>query len=373
MTQAPLRVFVSTGEASGELLAIDLLATMRAQGVQIEADGIGGDRLAAAGVNVVHRTAGWASLGPIDALAKIPKLYGIMVRTASWLRRAKYDLIVFIDFGAFNMRLAKTARLLGTTTPMLYYFPPAAWLDNEKRARAVASLCDALTAFAHQRDFYRGLNLPIGWVGHPLASTIHPRAARAAAPADGGTVALLPGSRASEISRHAPRLLDALALLRERRPNVTAIIAAADDAAEHVVDHLLRMRSPLPATIVHSAREALTSSDAAAAASGTVVLEAALLEVPTVGMYVLSEAQARIAKRVYRGRYITLPNLVLDEPIVPELLQDAATPRAIADALDALLLDSAAQIEGFRRMRTALGPADALDRCARFARELAGR
>jgi lipid-A-disaccharide synthase len=129
----------------------------------------------------------------------------------------------------------------------------------------------------------------------------------------------------------------------------------------------------LPVRVVRSAREALACADAAAIASGTAVLEAALLEVPTVGLYVLSDAQAKIARRIYRGRFITLPNLVLDEPVVPELLQEAATPRALADALEALLCDGATQLTGFRRLRAALGPADALERCARFALELTAR
>jgi len=103
------------------------------------------------------------------------------------------------------------------------------------------------------------------------------------------------------------------------------------------------------------------------------VLEAALLEVPTVALYVLSEATAKVARRVYRRQFITLPNLVLDEPLVPELLQEAATPRALADALEAALTDSDEQLAGFRRLRGALGTPDSLERCARFALRLAGR
>ena len=373
MTAAPLRVFVSAGEPSGELLAADLIAAIRARGVEVEADGVGGERLERAGVRIVQRNAGWASMGPIDALRKIPRLLAIGIRIAAALRRGRYDLIVLVDFGAFNLRVAGVTRAFGTTTPILYYFPPAAWLDDVKRARMVAERTDALTAFAHQRDFYRSLGFPIGWVGHPLASTIEPRPARPPAPDDGGVVALLPGSRSGEIERHGPRLLDALMLLRERRRGVTAILAASDPAAEARLDELLRLRSPLPVRIVRSAREALAEADAAAVASGTVVLEAALLEVPTVSLYVLSEAQAKIARRVYRGRFVTLPNLVLDEPLVPELLQEAATPRALADALEGALAQPALQLPGYRRLRAALGPPDALDRSARFALELAGR
>jgi lipid-A-disaccharide synthase len=373
MTAAPLRVFVSTGEASGELLAADLVGAMRALGATLDADGIGGERLEGAGVRLTQRSAGWASMGPIDALAKIPKLFAVATRTAIALRSHPYDLIVLVDFGAFNLRLARMVRAFGSSTPILYYFPPGAWFDNERRARTVTANTDPLTAFTHQRDFYRSLGLPITWMGHPLVSTIAPREPRPLAPADGGVVALLPGSRGGEIARHTPRLLNALALLREKRPNVTAVLAAIDNAAYAAFEELLRLRSPLPVTLVRSAREALAVADAAAVASGTAVLEAALLEVPSVALYVLSDAQAKIARRVYKRRFFTLPNLVLDESIVPELFQEDASPQALADALEAALAAPAQQLADFRRLRDALGPADTLERCARFALRLAGR
>jgi lipid-A-disaccharide synthase len=373
MTAAPLRVFVSTGEASGENLAADLIDAMRARGAAIEADGFGGERLERAGVRLAQRTAGWASMGPLDALAKIPKLLLVAARTAAMLRAHPPDLIVLVDFGAFNLRFARMLRGLGVAAPILYYFPPGAWFDDARRARAVVEVSDPLTAFAHQRDFYQAAGLPIGYAGHPLVSTIAARPARPPAPPGGGVVALLPGSRAGEIARHTPRLLNALALLREKRPGITAVLAAADAPAYASFEELLRLRSPLPVQLVRSAREALVEADAAAVASGTAVLEAALLEVPTVALYVLSEAQAKIARRVYRRPYVTLPNLVLGEPAVPELLQEAATPRALADALEAQLAQPAAQLHDFRRLRAALGPPDALDRCARFALTLAGR
>jgi lipid-A-disaccharide synthase len=355
------------------MLAVTLLDAMRARGVELQVDGIGGERLARAGVTIVQSNAGWASMGPIDALRKIPRLLAIGTRTAAYLRRTRYDLIVVVDFGAFNLRVISLARTLGVATPILYYFPPGAWFDNPKRAHAVAAASDALTAFAHQRDFYRSLGLPIGWVGHPLVSTIAPRAPRPPAPAGGGVVALLPGSRASELERHVPRVLDAFAILRHRRPQATALISAADGAAEAAIRRDLALRTPMPVTIVDTAASAFADCDAAAVASGTAVLEAALTGVPTIAFYVISEAQARIARRIYTRPYVTLPNLVLDEPVVPELMQEAATPMQLADALDHALAHPGEQADAFQRLRDALGPPDSLDRCARFALAVAAR
>jgi lipid-A-disaccharide synthase len=368
-----MRIFLSTGEASGELLAADLLGAMRARGAVLDAEGIGDVRLERAGVRLWHRTRGWASLGPLDAVRKIPRLLAIMWATAVRLARRPPDLVVLVDFGAFNVRLAKSLRHFGSRVPILYYFPPAAWLDNAARARDVAAAADALTAFTHQRDFYRSLGLPIGYVGHPLVSTIVARPPHPPAPVDGGTVALLPGSRRGEIDRHTPRLLDALAVLRLARPNIRATLVAVDDDAQRAFEHLLALRSPQPVTIVRDARAALAAADVAAIASGTAVLEAALVGTPTVVLYVLSDAQAKIARRVYTGTYIALPNLVTGEPVVPELLQENATPDALAAALLTLLADARTQLDAYVRVRAALGAPDALDRCAAFALDVAGR
>lgn len=358
-----MRVFFSTGEASGELLASELLAAMRER-VPIDASGIGDERLERAGVRIVQRTRGWSSLGIYEALRRLPRIVPAGLRIALALRRDPPDLVVLVDFGAFNLRLARILRALLFRAPIVYYAPPSAWLDSVRRARLVASACDALTLFRHQAEFYRSLGLPIGFVGHPLVSTIAARTPLPPAPPDGGTIALLPGSRAGEIERHAPLLLEALAHVRERRPGVRAVLVAASDDAQHHLEHLLALRSPLPVTIVRDARAALGGADAAAIASGTAVLEAALIETPVVALYVLTKAQAKIARRVYRGRYVTLPNLVLDAPLVPELLQEAATPSSLADALLALLADPLAQRDGFAHMRAALGPPDALQRNA---------
>jgi lipid-A-disaccharide synthase len=186
-------------------------------------------------------------------------------------------------------------------------------------------------------------------------------------------VALLPGSRASELERHIPRVLDAFAILRHRRPQATALISAADGAAAAAIRRDLAPRTPMPVTIVDAAASAFAACDAAAVASGTAVLEAALTGVPTIAFYVISEAQARIARRIYTRPFVTLPNLVLDEAVVPELMQEAATPMQLADALDHALAHPDEQADAFRRLRDALGPPDSLDRCARFALAVAAR
>ena len=180
----------------------------------------------------------------------------------------------------------------------------------------------------------------------------------------------MPGSRRGEVLRHASRLFAACALLRATRPRLEVVISAADAD----VERLLRAEmaaAGFSARIVSGARAALDCADVALVASGTAVLEAALREVPAVALYVIARSQVKIAKRVWSGRFITLPNLLLDRAVVPELLQDAATPEALAAAAEALLTDPLEQRAGYRELRAVLGPPDALARCAAFALALA--
>jgi len=366
----PLRVFFATGEPSGDMLAAALATAMR-RIAPLEASGIGNERMREAGIELTERTTGWASLGPIEALRRIPPLFASNWRHALRLLAAPRDLVVLVDFGAFNLRLAKSLRGLGYRRPILYFFPPGAWLDRPAQARAVARRTTALTPFAHQRDFYASLGLPIAYFGHPLVSLVEPRAPRPPAPPDGGTIALLPGSRRGEIARHVAPLVGACRRLRARRPNARFVMSAADADAEASIRRELAKQFFDGIAIVRGARAAFDEADVAAIASGTAVLEATLREVPAVALYIVAESQVAIARRVWQRPYVTLPNILLGREVVPERLQTDATPERLAEALEALLTDPEPQREAMRAVRAALGPPDALERCAAFAVELA--
>jgi lipid-A-disaccharide synthase len=159
-------------------------------------------------------------------------------------------------------------------------------------------------------------------------------------------------------------------LVRARRPGVRFVAAAADASSEAAIRYAVA-QTKLPVTIVRGVSAAFEDADAAWIASGTAVLEAALRGVPAAAFYIIAKSQVAIAKRVWRGKYITLPNILLDREVVPEFLQDAATPEALANAALALLEDPAQQLAADRELRERLGGADALGRCADFALELA--
>src|SRR5579859_3085193 len=224
----PADLFVSAGEASGDLQASLLVSALRKLRPSLTVRAIGGQRLRAAGAEIVEDSVagGWASIGHLRAYVKIPWLLLRMLLLANSLLRDPPRLLVCVDFGAFNVRMLEWLRFRGYRGRALYYFPPAAWLDREAQARKVARVSDALTPFAHQAAFYRSLGLPIDWHGHPLVSVISERPARE--PARTPTIAVMPGSRDGEVDCHLPVLADsALRLARDRGARFR-VVAASD-------------------------------------------------------------------------------------------------------------------------------------------------
>jgi len=366
-----VRYFFSTGEASGESSALLLAAAIRDADPAAQFEGIGSKAMRDAGFTMWRDHTGWASMGPLAAIPRIPKLLATMWRTAFHVIATKPDLVVLVDFGVFNLRLAMTLRRLHYAGPVLDVFPPGTWLDNPKKARTVASVAVPMTAFAHQASFYRSLGLPVVYFGHPLAGRYSRRAARQAPPAGGGTVAILPGSRSGELRYHLPALARAFALLKRRRPLLRGVFGAADDRAAARIEQTIRRYDLTGTSVVHGTMAAIADADAAWVASGTAVLETVLCGVPAVAFYIITPVLVKHGRTMIKHRFITLPNLVLQREVVPELLQEEATPERLADAMDAALRDPGRQYGQFDELQRALGPPDALERCARFAVALA--
>ena len=362
-----MRYFFSTGETSGEFVATVLAQAIRRFDPGAEFEGIGAAEMRRAGFRVWRDHAGWATMGPFAALMNVPRLLAEGTATVAHIARVKPDLVVLVNFGAFNLRLAKVLRRVGYRGAILDLFPPGAWLDDPKRAKEAAGLTVPVTAFAHQRDFFAALRLPIAYFGHPIVAQYAMRGQRPPAPSDAGVVALLPGSRPAELRHHIGLLLDAYDCVRARRPKLRAIAGAANHHAAKTLHARTHGRANGSIAIVDGMEEAIRDADAAWVASGTAVLECALSGVPVVAFYVVSPLLARYVRRVHVRRFITLPNLVCEREIVPELLQERATPQALADAMERVLRAPQDQYAAFAALRNALGPPDALERCAAFA------
>jgi len=353
-------------------MAILLAEEIRKLDAAAEFEGIGGQRMRQAGFTLWRDHEGWASMGPLAAIPRIPKLLNAMLRTAFHIRATKPDLVVMVDFGVFNLRLANTLRRrLHYTGPILDLFPPSTWLDNAEKARNVSEVSVPVTAFKHQFDFYRSLGLRIEFFGHPLTGRYRMRELRPAPPSDGGVVAMLPGSRSGELRRHLPVMAAAYRTLQERRPKLRGVFGAANDRGERMIRQAVLRERLSGVEITRGVEAAVRDADGAWVSSGTATLECALLGVPFVGIYVIPRILIWYGRKMIRHRYIMPPNLVLEREVVPELLQERATPDALADALEAQMAHPERQYEEFVRMREALGPTDALERCARYAVELA--
>ncbi|MGC1381290.1 MAG: hypothetical protein WA814_09765, partial [Candidatus Baltobacteraceae bacterium] len=188
---------------------------------------------------------------------------------------------------------------------------------------------------------------------------------------DAGVVAMLPGSRSGELRRHLPVLTAAYRELRRLRPRLRGIFGAADDAAAATIARAIEGEALQEVEVERGVSAAVARADVAWVASGTAVLETALSGVAAIAIYVIPPILIRYGLRMIRHRFITLPNLVLGREVVPELLQEQATPERLAESADALMKDPSAQYAQFLELRRALGPPDALARCARFAVELA--
>ena len=310
-------------------------------------------------------------MGPAAAIPRIPKLLYAMLRTAAHINASRPDLVVLVGLRRFQPALGRHAAPHRVRRCDPRPFSARAWLDDARKARRVSRLCIPVTAFAHQWTLSQP-GLPHRVFRSSAGGALRLAGAAAGASAPGRHGRMLPGSRGGELRRHVPRLLDAFAALRRRRPALRGRFAAADARAERIIAESMRQRSFAGIDIERGVERALQNADGAWVASGTAVLETALVGVPAVALYVIPPALERYGKRMIKHRYITLPNLVLGREIVPELLQDAASPEALADTLDRLMLDPSEQLRAFEEMRAALGPSDALDRCARFAVSLAG-
>jgi lipid-A-disaccharide synthase len=369
----PADLFFAAGEASGDLEASLLAAAARQISGGLSVCALGGERLKAAGARLLYDTTELASIGPLAIIPKIPKLYFLLHGLDRDMRRRPAGVFIPVDAGAFNLRLARLLRQGGYQRPIVYYFPPGAWLDNLEQAQAVASFTVPLTPFAHQRDFYKARGLRVEYFGHPLVSVISPRAPKSTG--SRATIAVLPGSRREEVARHVPVIARAATSLARTATVSFYAVAASDARARQIRTLWARLSGPEMSITREDAVDALRAADVAWIASGTAVLEAALVKVPQITFYVLSKAQRRIAARVlpkHLQRRIALPNLVLDRDVVPELLQDEFTPQNLHDQTLALLESEELrghQLAQYDEFRAALGPPDALERIATFVVE----
>lgn len=365
MDAAAAGIAMVAGEASGDLLAAHLIAALRARREGLRFYGIGGPRMAAQGFEVLVPMDRLGVRGYAEVLRHYCGIIALRRELARRLLAERPALFIGVDSSDFNLDLER--RLKDAGIPTIQYVAPSIWAWRGWRLRRITrSVTHVLALFPFEPPLYEKAGVPVTYVGHPLADLIPLEPDRAAAraelrlPAGRRIVALLPGSRRSELAYMADLFVKTARRLLQDAPDVHFVCPTVSRPTRELFEQALRHNGAreLPLTLLfgHS-HEALAAADVALVASGTATLEAALFKTPLVITYRQSPVTWALMRRMLYLPYIGLPNILAGEPLVPEFVQERATPGALAEALIALLGDAAArcrQVERFREIHGVL-------------------
>nr|WP_164486544.1 lipid-A-disaccharide synthase [Pseudomonas chlororaphis] len=371
-----LRIALVAGEASGDILGAGLMRALKAQHPAVEFIGVGGPLMQAQGLVSYFPMERLAVMGLVEVLGRLRELLARRKKLVQTLIAEKPDVFIGIDAPDFNLNIELQLRQAGIKT--VHYVSPSVWAWRQKRVLKIREGCDLmLTLFPFEAKFYEEKGVPVRFVGHSLADAIPLEADRAVARAElglpgGPLVALMPGSRGGEVGRLGALFLDAAQRLRTLRPGVRFVMPCASPERRTQLEELLVGRD-LPLTLLSGqSHQALAACDAVLIASGTATLEALLYKRPMVVAYRLAPLTFWILKRMVKSPYISLPNLLAQRLLVPELLQDDATAEALAQTLSPLIEDGQEQTRGFDEIHRTLRR-DASNQAAEAVLNLIGK
>jgi lipid-A-disaccharide synthase len=366
------KILIIAGEASGDLHGANLVKALHGQSPDLKIYGVGSRRMREAGVTMLADASEIAVVGATEVLTHIGAIYAVYAKLKRFLREERPDLLVLIDFPDFNILTGKAAKKLGI--PVLYYISPQVWAWRKGRVKTIAKLVETiLVVFPFEVELYRATGVDVRFVGHPLADVVDSPYTRDEArrqlglAQDRRTIALLPGSRRKEIMHLFPDMLRAAKILRGRYPDLQFILPVAPTLDREFVEGFVE-NSGVPLAIVDGrVYDVLRASDAAMVTSGTATLETGLMAVPMVIVYRASRFTYWIGSLLVSVRNFGLVNIVAGRAVVPELLQDEATPERIAEELGTILADPEKHrriTEELVRVRTVLGEGGASRRAA---------
>lgn len=362
-------VLFVAGEVSGDLHAAGVAEAIRRLQPDRKLTGIGGNRMSAAGVELIEHVENLAVMGFVEVVKHIPHHWKLLGVLRERMREGKTALVICVDYAGFNMQVAKAARDAGV--PVLYYVTPQVWASRAGRLPKLAKVVSkAACILPFEEALLRKHGIDATFVGHPLLDRALelPTQAEARAqlglPLDGELLAVFPGSRKSELSYHLDAFVETAQELKRRRPGLNVVVATAPslkiDAAS----------CPFP-QVSGASFSVLRAATAGLLKSGTTTLEAAVVGLPHVIAYRTSALSYAIAKRVVTIPRIGLVNVVADREVSREFVQDALVPQDMANALEPLLTEGSAQrntaIAGLAAVRAQLGTPGAAERVAAMA------
>jgi lipid-A-disaccharide synthase len=343
LQQSPLIIGVVVGEASGDLLGAGLMRALKRHFPDAVFQGIGGPRMLAEGFESLFPQDRLAVMGLVEPLARLPELLGIRRSLRQHFLRQRPSVFIGIDSPDFNLDLELSLRKQGIKT--VHYVSPSVWAWRQGRIRKIAQAVDLmLTLLPFEADFYRNNDVPVAYVGHPLADEIPlqpnpPAALEALQLSDAAKgkkiVALLPGSRSGEVSRMGPLFWQVAEYCAARQKNLLFLVPSANAARHQQLEEQLReLSSDLPIRLLDGqSHKVMEAADVVVMASGTTTLEAMLLKRPMIIAYKVAALTYALLARLVKVKFIGLPNLLANRGVVPEFIQERATPVAIGDAL----------------------------------------
>ena len=368
-----MKIMFSAGEASGDMHGANLAKALRQLDPNIELIGMGGSKMAAAGVEIVYDIKHLGVIGVGEIIKKIPFFFRLRDFLIETMEKEKPDVVVCIDYPGFNMRLMKKVKELGI--PVVYYILPTIWAWNKSRGPVIAKYADlAISMFPFERDLYEQIGTHVVYDGHPLLDTVHAAMSKEDGYAYFGldkmkkTVLLMPGSRMQEVQGLLPSMLEAGKRIQEEVPHVQFLLPQASTISRTVLDELIQP-SGLDVVIGKDhAYDMMALSDAAIVASGTATLETALMELPTLLIYRVNTLTYWLAKLLVHVKNIGLPNIIMGRRIMPELWQNDVTPENVAKLVIPMLTDAARHEElkqAMAAVRQTMGEPGAVARIAK--------
>jgi lipid-A-disaccharide synthase len=367
-------IMLVVGEASGDAYGAQLVDALHERNPALKIYGVAGERLQRTNFEVLFSVAKLTGMGLVELIGNFGNLWRAYSVLKHALKERRPNLLVLIDFPEFNLRLARVAKTLHI--PVLYYVSPQIWAWREGRVRQIARWVDHMAViFPFEAAFYERHGVKVTFVGHPLLESVHSNAERATTLKKIGldprkpVIALLPGSRRAEVSRHLPVMRQAaVRLIQEREIQFFCVCASTIDAAE--------VQSALAHPVLHmpvvddDRYDAIHAADLVWAASGTATLETGLLGRPMIVVYRLSWLTYLVARLLVHVEHIGMVNLIAGERLVPELIQSDVNPARMA-AESRILLDDAQvrsrTIAKLATLRERLGGPGAVDRVANLA------
>jgi len=348
----PLRIGIVAGEASGDILGAGLIEAIKARYPDATFEGIGGPRMMAEGFQSHVPMERLSVMGLFEVLSRLFELLKIRANLAKHFIDNPPDIFVGIDAPDFNLQLENKLKKAGIKT--IQYVSPQVWAWRQNRVKHIAeSVNQVLALLPFEQTFYRDHHVPVTFVGHPLADTIDLQTPQQPAREILGlsvgdkVLALLPGSRSSEVKKLAATFIDTALHLQQQMPDCKVLIAALTEKTKGLITEQLAEFPELKNVhiSVGQSREVMAAADVLLLASGTVTLEAALLKRPMVVAYKVSNMTYRIARKMIKVDHIALANLLSKKPMVPEFIQDEADPEKLSQALLTYMNDEQAAKE----------------------------